>query len=307
MSSSPGSGTPLRPATWTTSLTANGGAAPNVTRIRASGALAPWRSEPGSTVSRSTPRLVVNAAGSALSRLASGTGAAGTSRTTCDPPDPISSVAPAAITPKPLTVTRTWSPAPPIASSVANVSAAVVASRVTSSAVPAAMPWLASSVSVSAPASTAASTACTTVAPARTSTGWPDWNFAAPPAAVLTRASAPAVPPVVTVGSGRTTATGSGCTPCSAAGTAATVQSRTRPVTMRRSTVAPDVTATPSRAVRLASPVTPRRAPATAWLAATPPPGSSRATSIPLCTPTGSATSRTSDAGGRVPVSTRAK
>ena len=152
----------------------------------------------------------MNAAGSALSRLTSGAGAAEMSRTTGFPPDPISRVAPAAITPKPLTATSTWSPAPPIASSVANVSAAVVASRVTSSAVPAAMPWLASSVSVSAPASTAASTACTTVAPARTSTGWPDWNFAAPPAAVFTRASAPAVPPEVTVGSGRTTATGSG-------------------------------------------------------------------------------------------------
>ena len=61
-------GHPLRPATWTTSLTANGGAAPNVAGIRASGALAPSRSKPGSTVSRSTARFVVNAAGSALSR-----------------------------------------------------------------------------------------------------------------------------------------------------------------------------------------------------------------------------------------------
>ena len=74
---------------------------------------------------------------------------------------------------------------------------------------------------------------------------------------------------------------------------------------MRRSTVALTVTATPSRG-EVGEPGDPEAGPGHRLVGGDPATGESRATSIPVCTPTGSATSRTSDAGG-VPVSTRPK
>ena len=87
-------------ATWTTSLTANGGAAPNVTRIRAergAGALALDAGVDGEPLDAEVGRWL---AGSGLSRSASGAGAAvHLAQRPGSRPIRCSSVAPAAITP----------------------------------------------------------------------------------------------------------------------------------------------------------------------------------------------------------------